>query len=371
MPAIRRPPTSGSPGGTKTTFNMTVTGDVVTATDGTNSANDISIVAQTTVGATPLGSVMADEIEDVQFNLGSNGDTVNITGDFSTTSLSPSTITVNGGIGGDTVNASGLSSAHAINFNGGGGDDTFVSSNAAADDTFTAGANGANGDTANYSAVASSITVDLSDTIGSNVSGGAGNDTLTDVENVTGGQVGDSITGSSLANVLSGGGGNDTLTGGGGSDTIYGGTATADSGTADAANFAGTLSTYQVTFDPFQAADADGLDAMVDGGVGNVDTTHGVELLQFTGATLDLSDNVFLFELEQPSGRHVRHHPVGGRRGRRLRHDHQDPRWHLRGAGRGRRQDQPDHHWPERSRRDHQVAGGHAGRDRRLGPLGR
>ena len=289
--------TAGNPSATKVVYAMTDVADTVGPSDGTNSTRDISITMSTdAITPAPLGSVTADEIEDVQFNLGSGGDTVNISGDFTNTSLSASTITVVGGVGGDIVNASGLSSAHAINFNGGGGDDTFVSSNAAAADTFTGGANGANGDTANYSAVTSSITVDLSNTIGSNVSGGAGNDTLTDVENVTGGQVGDSITGSSVANVLSGGGGNDTITGGGGNDTIYGGTATADAGTADAANFAGALATYQVTFDPFQAADADGLDATVDGGLGNVDTTHGVELLQFTGATLDLSDKVFLFD---------------------------------------------------------------------------
>uniref|UniRef100_UPI00262CFEA3 calcium-binding protein n=1 Tax=Novosphingobium sp. TaxID=1874826 RepID=UPI00262CFEA3 len=52
---------------------------------------------------------------------------------------------------------------------------------------------------------------------------GAGTDTLSEIENVTGSRFNDSLTGSDSANVLSGGLGNDTLMGGDGADTLEGG----------------------------------------------------------------------------------------------------------------------------------------------------
>jgi Ca2+-binding RTX toxin-like protein len=115
------------------------------------------------------------------------------------------------------------------------------------------------------------------------------------VENVIGGSNADTLTGSSVANALSGGGGNDTMTGGAGSDTLYGGTDGADSGNADIGVFAGNLSAYHVAFDPFAAPGVAGIDATVDDGAGNVDATHGVELLQFDNTTLDLTKNVLLY----------------------------------------------------------------------------
>jgi Ca2+-binding RTX toxin-like protein len=117
--------TSGNPSNTAVTFTMTPTGDVVTPTSGSNHLSDILVTMATTAGASPLGQVSADEIEDVRFNLGNGGDTVNISGDFSATSLSPNTITVTGGNGADTVDARNLTSADHIVFNGGGGNDTF------------------------------------------------------------------------------------------------------------------------------------------------------------------------------------------------------------------------------------------------------
>ena len=55
------------------------------------------------------------------------------------------------------------------------------------------------------------------------VIGGVVEDTLRNVENVTGGSGADALTGDSLANILDGGIGNDTLTGGLGLDTLDGG----------------------------------------------------------------------------------------------------------------------------------------------------
>jgi Ca2+-binding RTX toxin-like protein len=57
-------------------------------------------------------------------NSGANGgDTITVVGDFTQTSLNYSTITVNGGSGTDTVDISGLSSAHRLVFNTNGGED--------------------------------------------------------------------------------------------------------------------------------------------------------------------------------------------------------------------------------------------------------
>ncbi len=98
--------TAGTASSTAVTFTMTDTADTINPADGTNATRDISITMATSgVSPVALGSVTADEIEDVRFNLGSNGDTVNISGDFSATKLSGSTITVAGGVGNDTVDA--------------------------------------------------------------------------------------------------------------------------------------------------------------------------------------------------------------------------------------------------------------------------
>jgi Ca2+-binding RTX toxin-like protein len=54
--------------------------------------------------------------------------------------------------------------------------------------------------------------------------GGAGIDTITLFENLTGSAFNDTLTGSTAANVLTGGGGDDSLVGGAGADTMVGGT---------------------------------------------------------------------------------------------------------------------------------------------------
>ena len=61
---------------------------------------------------------------------------------------------------------------------------------------------------------------------GGSADGPGSRDTLSELENVTGGSGADSLTGNSLANLLSGGAGNDTLDGGAGPDTLAGGAGT-------------------------------------------------------------------------------------------------------------------------------------------------
>ena len=66
------------------------------------------------------------------------------------------------------------------------------------------------------------VTVSLAITAAQNTVG-AGTDTLTGFENLTGSGLNDVLIGSSAANILIGGAGNDRLTGGGGIDVLTGG----------------------------------------------------------------------------------------------------------------------------------------------------
>ena len=83
---------------------------------------------------------------------------------------------------------------------------------------------GAGLDTADYSEKTLPVVVTLAGATAATVSvGGIAEDTLRNIENITGGSGNDIVTGDTLANVLSGGGGIDSFTGGGGADTFTGG----------------------------------------------------------------------------------------------------------------------------------------------------
>ena len=125
--------------------------------------------------------------------------------------------TLYGGSGADYLNGgSGINTMQ-----GNDGDDLFYLADATATNTITGGNNT---DTLDFSAAASSVTVDISNSTSSQTSGGGGTLRLTDaIENVSGSDSSDTITGNSLVNVISGGNGADTIYGGLGGDTIYGG----------------------------------------------------------------------------------------------------------------------------------------------------
>jgi Ca2+-binding RTX toxin-like protein len=77
------------------------------------------------------------------------------------------------------------------------------------------------GDTVTYAGRSNAVTADIDGVADDGESGE--NDLIdTDVENLTGGDAGDTLTGSSGANVLHGGSGGDNLDGGDGADTLYG-----------------------------------------------------------------------------------------------------------------------------------------------------
>ncbi len=126
------------------------------------------------------------------------------------------------------------------------------------DDTLVGGLDGdtldggSGEDTADYSAATVDINVDL---LAGTATGG---DTLSLIENVTGGTAGDNITGSAGDNVLIGNGGNDNISGEGGRDDIQGGMGM---DTIDGGDGGDTIN---------GGADAD----TIDGGAGN-DTIRG------------------------------------------------------------------------------------------------
>jgi Ca2+-binding RTX toxin-like protein len=83
--------------------------------------------------------------------------------------------------------------------------------------------NGGSGvDTASYALSSSGVTVSLA-TVGAQVTGGSGTDTLTNFENLGGTGYDDVLGGNGGNNVLDGAGGNDSLTGDAGNDTLIGG----------------------------------------------------------------------------------------------------------------------------------------------------
>ena len=93
----------------------------------------------------------------------------------------------------------------------------------AGNNVLTGGAHGTDGDTVSYANALASVTVSLTTTKAQNTYG-AGKDTLTGFQNLTGSDFADKLTGSAANNLLSGGDGNDIIYGGAGADTLIGGT---------------------------------------------------------------------------------------------------------------------------------------------------
>jgi len=109
--------------------------------------------------------------------------------------------TLTGGDGDDTVD-------------GGPGDDLIVGGSGAGDDTYTGG-DGV--DEVTYESTTAGVTVDLA--AGTTTGSEIGTDTLSGIENASGGSGNDTLTGDAGDNTLEGFGGDDTLIGGLGDDT--------------------------------------------------------------------------------------------------------------------------------------------------------
>jgi len=130
--------------------------------------------------------------------------------------------TITGATGNDTLSGAGgndvlIGLAGNDTLNGGSGDDTLFGGEG--NDTLIGGAGI---DTASYSDAAVGVTVNLSLT-GAQATG-AGSDTLSEIENLTGSALNDVLTGDAGANQIGGGAGDDRLDGGAGADGLTGGT---------------------------------------------------------------------------------------------------------------------------------------------------
>jgi Ca2+-binding RTX toxin-like protein len=116
-----------------------------------------------------------------------------------------------GGSGSDTIYGNSLDNL----LRGGAGDDNLYGG--LGNDLLDGGSGT---DWAYYSFAPTAVTVNLSITTAQNT-GGAGIDTIANIENMLGSDFNDVLTGNGSANILVGGAGSDTLTGGGGDDTYY------------------------------------------------------------------------------------------------------------------------------------------------------
>jgi Ca2+-binding RTX toxin-like protein len=177
---------------------------------------------------------------DVSFDLSTTPSAHNLEADFAATGVHFTGNSLDNIITGNATFAPSLN----VNYNdvldgaggndtlhGDGGDDTLIGGTG--NDTLDGGANnavnpltGIGGDTADYSSSSVSLNIALTSGGATNVSDGLGGlDTLTGIENLTGGSVGDTLTGDGGNNILIGNGGTNVLNGLGGDDRLVGGDA--------------------------------------------------------------------------------------------------------------------------------------------------
>lgn len=186
---------------------------------GTSAAGLLVMDLDTLVAVT--GDVRVDDAETVTINGGDGVDRFDAGNDWDIAADAGLAAPVTG----DDIPAATAPWSAPLVVNGGNGDDTLDSGDG--NDTF----NGQAGtDTVTYSdpgtvapdngyTAAGPVVVDLAAGTGT----GMGNDTFTDVQNVTGSEFGDTLTGNALDNVIDGADGNDVIDGAAGDDTLTGG----------------------------------------------------------------------------------------------------------------------------------------------------
>lgn len=139
-------------------------------------------------------------------------------------------------------------------------------------------------DAASYAGAAAGVRVDLAFT-GMQKTAGAGQDTLVNVEGLTGSGFDDKLDGNAAGNLLSGGAGNDRIAGRDGDDRLIGGSGSdrldGGEGTDTVVYLTGTVSDYVVEAvrGGYRVTSADG-----------IDTLFGVERMQIAGRIMQFSD---------------------------------------------------------------------------------
>lgn len=187
--------------------------DVLTGSTGANTIN----------GGDGNDTIQGGAGNDI-LNGGNGTDTASYAGAGSAVTVNLTTTTGQNTVGAGTDTLSGFENLRGSSFNDTltGNASSNVIEGGAGNDTI----NGAGGtDTVSYTSAGSAVTVNLTTTTGQNTVG-AGTDTITNTENLTGSGFNDTLTGNSSANTIIGGAGNDNINGGGGGDFLYGGAGT-------------------------------------------------------------------------------------------------------------------------------------------------
>jgi Ca2+-binding RTX toxin-like protein len=198
---------------------------------GGNDRLDGGLGADILIGGSGNDTFVIDATDQVLEFAGEGSDTVEVTFSYTLSSAYIENLTL---IGSGSINGTGNAAANVINgnfggntlagaagndvLNGGGGNDVLRGGEGS--DTLDGGAGV---DVADYSDRTVSVVVNLTPAVATATVGGLAEDTLTNIESVTGGSAADNLTGNSLANTLRGGAGADRLDGQGGVDQMYGG----------------------------------------------------------------------------------------------------------------------------------------------------
>ena len=171
---------------------------------------------------------------------------------------------------------------------GGDGNDLIIGGSGEGDDQYIGGEGN---DTVSYESTTEGVVVNLEEGTATDAEGVdyIDNDTLSGIENVTGGSGSDVITGGDDANILIGGEGDDILTGGGGNDILDGG-----NGGSDTAVFSGNYDDYEIT------TNQDGSLTITDlVGSDGTDTVSNMETIQFADRTFTVTeDNGLIHEID-------------------------------------------------------------------------
>lgn len=194
------------------TNTITANGGVVSITSGSGNDTITAVGGSGVISAGNGANIISVTTGNFTISSGSGNDQITTGDGNNTISVGDGVNTVTAGNGNNVIS-------------GGSGNDSFTAGNG--NNTFSGGLG-----TNVYSAGSGVNTVDYSivTTTAVNVSLLAGtatgtglNDTFSNIRNVVGTNLNDTITGNASGNTLSGGAGNDTISGGGGNDTYYGG----------------------------------------------------------------------------------------------------------------------------------------------------
>ena len=212
------------------------------ATNGGDAANDTLTSIENLLGSSNVDTLTGDNSANVidggagdvndTLSGGSGTDTVSYASISAAVTVNLATTSAQ-----DTINAGSDTISGFENLIGGDGNDTLTGDNNANVIEGGAGndviAGGSGSDTASYAGASSAVTVNLATTSSQNT-GGAGSDTLGAIENLAGGEAGDTLTGDAGNNVITGGPSDDTIVGAAGDDTLAG------EGGTDTVSYAGT-----------------------------------------------------------------------------------------------------------------------------------